>query len=167
MQIFYATCIFSCQVPVEQPWTLVYEVHTGSVSSHFRSIPEVASPPLSAMQGTPLEHDEAEQYSQTCRYGSALQWRNIMMTSSNGNILRATGPLCGEFTVPVNSPHKGQWHWALVFSLICVWINGWVNNREAGELRWHRGHYDVNVMWLSWRFKSPVTRLCVQQLVGQ
>ena len=29
---------------------------------------------------------------------------------------------------PVNSPHKGQWRGALMFSLICVWINGWVNN---------------------------------------
>ena len=27
---------------------------------------------------------------------------------------------------PVNSPHKGQWRWALMFSLICSWINGWV-----------------------------------------
>ena len=27
---------------------------------------------------------------------------------------------------PVNSPHKGQWHGALIFSLICAWINGWV-----------------------------------------
>ena len=36
-----------------------------------------------------------------------------------------------------------------MFSLICVWINGWENNREAGDLRRHRGHYDVNViaMW--------------------
>ena len=33
-----------------------------------------------------------------------------------------------------------------MFSLICVWINGWVNNHEAGDLRRHRGHYDVNVM---------------------
>ena len=31
---------------------------------------------------------------------------------------------------PVNSPHKGQWRGALVFSLICVWVNGWVNRRE-------------------------------------
>ena len=46
----------------------------------------------------------------------------------------------------VNSPHKGQWRGALMFSLICVWINGWVNNREAGILRRHRGHYDVIVM---------------------
>ena len=47
---------------------------------------------------------------------------------------------------PVNSPHKGQWRGALMFSLICVWINGWVNNREAGDLRRHRAHYDVIVM---------------------
>ena len=33
-----------------------------------------------------------------------------------------------------------------MFSLICVWINGWVNNREAGDLRRYRGHYDVSVM---------------------
>ena len=47
---------------------------------------------------------------------------------------------------PVNSPHKGQWRGALVFSLICVWINGWVNNRETGDLRRYRAHYDVTVM---------------------
>ena len=33
-----------------------------------------------------------------------------------------------------------------MFSLICVWINDWVNNREAGDLRRHRPHYDVIVM---------------------
>ena len=33
---------------------------------------------------------------------------------------------------PVNSPHKGQWREALMFSLICVWINGWVNFGMAG-----------------------------------
>ena len=47
---------------------------------------------------------------------------------------------------PVNSPHKGQWRGALMFSVICVWINDWVNNREAGDLRRDRGHYDVTVM---------------------
>ena len=47
---------------------------------------------------------------------------------------------------PVNSPHKGQWRGALMFSLICVWINGSVNNREAGDLRRHRAHYDAIVM---------------------
>ena len=46
---------------------------------------------------------------------------------------------------PVNYLHKGRWRAALVFSLICAWINGWVNNREA-DLRRHRAHYDVIVM---------------------
>ena len=27
------------------------------------------------------------------------------------------------------------------------WINGWVNNGEAGYLRRHRAHYDVTVMY--------------------
>ena len=47
---------------------------------------------------------------------------------------------------PVNSPHKGLWCGALMFSLICAWTNGGVNNREAGDLRRHRAHYDVTVM---------------------
>ena len=47
---------------------------------------------------------------------------------------------------PVNSPHKGQWGEALVFPLICVWINGWENNRGAGDFRRCRDHYDVIVM---------------------
>ena len=48
---------------------------------------------------------------------------------------------------PVNFPHKGQWRGALMFSLIYAWINDWVNNREAGDLRRQPGHYDVIVMW--------------------
>ena len=47
---------------------------------------------------------------------------------------------------PVNSPHKDQWRGALMFSLICLWINGWLNNREAGDLRRQHAHYDVTVM---------------------
>ena len=47
---------------------------------------------------------------------------------------------------PVNSPHKGQWRGAFMF-FICAWINGWVNNREAGDLRRHLAHDDVTVMY--------------------
>ena len=47
---------------------------------------------------------------------------------------------------PVNSPLKGQWLGALIFSLICTRINDWVNNGEAGDLRRYRVHYDVTVM---------------------
>ena len=46
---------------------------------------------------------------------------------------------------PVDSPHKGQRRRALVFSLILAWTNGWTNNRDAGDLRCHRAHYDVIV----------------------
>ena len=59
---------------------------------------------------------------------------------------------------PVNFPHKGQWRGALMFSLIYAWINDWVNNREAGDLRRQHGHYDVIVMnWSSPRcwFDAP------------
>ena len=70
---------------------------------------------------------------------------DLMMTSSNGNIFRVTGHLCRSL---VNSPHKGQWRGALMFSLIRVWIKGWVNNREAGDLRRYRGHYDVIVTFI-------------------
>ena len=47
---------------------------------------------------------------------------------------------------PVNSPHKGQWRGALMFSLICAWTNAWVNNSKTGDLRRHRAHHDVIVM---------------------
>ena len=74
--------------------------------------------------------------------------KHYMMTSSNGNIFRVTGRpfVLGIHRSPVNSPHKGQWRGVLMFSLICAWINGWVNNRKAGDLRRHRIHYDVTVM---------------------
>ena len=51
---------------------------------------------------------------------------------------------------PVNSRHKCQWR-VLMFSLICAWINGWVNNGEAGDLRRNRVHYDVIVMCVGCR----------------
>ena len=54
---------------------------------------------------------------------------------------------------PVNSLHKDQWRGALMFSLIWIWIKGWVKNREAGDLRRYRTHYDVTVM------KRPMTLL--------
>ena len=60
---------------------------------------------------------------------------------------------------PVNSPHKGQWRGALKFSLIYAWINDWVNNGKAGDLRRHPGHHDVTVMsGISFRlFRDPTS----------
>ena len=61
--------------------------------------------------------------------------------------------------VPGEFPHKGQWRGALMFSLICVWINDWVNNREAGDLRRYRTHYDVIVMLAEKHFYT-IRKLC-------
>ena len=75
-----------------------------------------------------------------------LWWRHQMETfPRNWPFVR------GIHRGPVNSPHKGQWRGALMFSLICVWINSWVNNRETGDLRCHRAHYDVSVMVTHYR----------------
>ena len=41
---------------------------------------------------------------------------------------------------------RNWWRGALMFSLICTGINDWLSNREAGDLRRHRAHYDVTVM---------------------
>ena len=57
---------------------------------------------------------------------------------------------------PVNSPHKGQWCRALMFSLIWVWINAWVNNCKAGDLRYHHTHHDTTVMWGTNPFPEPI-----------
>ena len=68
------------------------------------------------------------------------------MTSSNGKIFRVSGHFCGELTGDRWIPHTKASDGALVFSLICAWINAWVNNREAGDFRRHRAHYDATVM---------------------
>ena len=71
-----------------------------------------------------------------------------MMTSSNGNIFRVTGPLCGEFTGPGEFPAQRPVTLSFDVFFDLRLINDWVNNREAGDLRRYRGHYDVIVMRL-------------------
>ena len=57
----------------------------------------------------------------------------------------------------VNYPHKGQWRWTWMFPSIFAWINGWVSNPEAGDLRRQRAHFDVTVIELSFFYsKLPV-----------
>ena len=80
---------------------------------------------------------------------SASWWRHQMETFS-----ALLAIVRGIHRYPVNSPHKGQWRGALIFSLICVWINGWVNNRGAGDLRRHRAHYDAIVMWGPFEYQT-------------
>ena len=71
----------------------------------------------------------------------------FMMALSNGNIFVLL-PLCeGNPPVTDEFPSQSQWRGVLMFSLICAWTDGSVNNRDAGDLRRHRSHYDVTVMW--------------------
>ena len=55
-------------------------------------------------------------------------------------ICAGNSPVTGKF--PAQRPVTRSF----MFSLICAWINGWVNNGEAGDLRRHRAHYDVAIM---------------------
>ena len=87
--------------------------------------------------------------------------RFLMMTSSNGKIFRVTGPLCGEFTGPGEVPTQRPVTQSFDVSLICVWIDGWVNNRD---LRRPRGRYDVNVMWTTWPPTSSLDRVAQMNL---
>ena len=69
-----------------------------------------------------------------------------MMTSSNGNIFRVIGPLCGEFTGPGEFPTQRPVTRSFDVFFDLRLNKRLINNREAGDLRRHRGHYDVNVM---------------------
>ena len=71
-------------------------------------------------------------------HGDVIKWKHF---PRNWPFLR------GIHRSPVNSPHKGQWRGALMFTLICARINGWVNTPEAGDLRRYRPNYDVIVMF--------------------
>ena len=83
-------------------------------------------------------------FNHTC-YHLISWWRHQIETFSTLLAIYA-----GNSPVTVNFPHKSQWRGALMFSLICAWINDWVNNGGAVDLRRHRAHYDVTTMWSLW-----------------
>ena len=79
---------------------------------------------------------------QSAKDGDIFSWWCHQMITFSALLALCAGnsPVTGEF------PHKGQWRGALMFSLICAWMNDWVNNREAGDLRSHGAHSNVTVM---------------------
>ena len=126
-------------------WPLVMRIHRSPVDSthkgplmqtfgDFLGVAWTSCLVNSRYAGDLCRHDAHATSLYVTRYGHA------MMTSSNGNIFSVTGHL------PVNSSHKGQWRGALMFSLICARMNGWVNNGEAGDLRRYCAHYDVTII---------------------
>ena len=65
----------------------------------------------------------------------------------------------------MDSSHKSQWRGALKFPLICAWTNDWANNRDAGDLRRHRAHYNVKIMWsLFWNEEQNIVLLRVHKI---
>ena len=111
-----------------------YEMHPSAMSwqtdakSEFAWISNNIEPPLS------VDCDDFK-----CVHDDVIKWKHFPhYWPFVRRIHRST----------VNSPHKGQWRGAWVFPLICAWINVWANNREAGDLRRHRAHYEVTVMSL-------------------
>ena len=82
--------------------------------------------------------------------------KHTLMTASNGNIFRVTGPLWGEST---GHPHKSQWSGALMFSLIYAWTSSWANSQDAGDLRRHRAHYDIIVIIAGFLFCRSTVRV--------
>ena len=71
-----------------------------------------------------------------------------MMTSSNGSIFRVTVLCAGNSPVTDEFPSQRPvtWRFYVFFYMCRDWTNGWVNNRDAGDLGRHHTHYDVIVM---------------------
>ena len=75
-------------------------------------------------------------------HDDVIKWKHFLGKLA---ICALNSPVLGEF--PTQSPVT----LSLMVSLICIWINDWVNNREAGDLRRYPAHYDVIVMFtLKW-----------------
>ena len=124
-------------------------------------------PPYNTTQNKTTLHAECKYRAEYwTHHDDVIKWKHF----------RVTGHLCGEFTGDRWIPHTkaSDCMGALMFSLICVWINGWVNNGEAGDLRRDRVHYDVTVMqshptthtrgphmrFLWWAFGKKIPRDC-------
>ena len=90
-----------------------------------------------------ISTDDYSLYIQVNIWICSSWWRQQMETFSTLLALYA-----GSHQSSVNFPHKRQLRGALTFSLTSAWINDWVNNLEAGDLRRHRAHYDAIVMCL-------------------
>ena len=81
--------------------------------------------------------------------GSISNWHRVRLVDSHDDVIEWKHfPRYWPFVrgIPGEFPHKGQWRGALIFNFICAWTKGWVNNRDAGDLRRNRAHYDVTVI---------------------
>ena len=81
---------------------------------------------------------------------------HFLVTSSNKNIFRGTGPMWGESSghrwIP---PTKASGAELLMFSLIGARTNGWAHNRDADDFGHHRAHHDVPVTTFTTAHQQP------------
>ena len=97
-------------------------------------------------------HDTTALHQQCIANGLRTLWCYKIITCTHDDVIiwkyftRYWPFVRGIHRSPVDSPHKGQSRGAMMFSLICVWTNGWANSWETGHLRRHRAHYDDTVM---------------------
>ena len=129
----------------KQSWSWWFETPSRSLWRHCNEIQTMPTYRLTALslRGLLQKCGPTDKRHQTAPEQPVVS----MMTSSNGNIFRVTGPLGGEFTgdrwIPRTNA-SGAELWYILWS--APWISVWVNNREAGDLKRHRSHYDVIVM---------------------
>ena len=89
------------------------------------------------------------------REGGGGWWRG----TSSGAVMRNPDPAIEGLNLPMTSTSRRQWRGALMFSLICAWVN----NREASDLGRHRAPYDVIEMLLKmWISVWPCAHLVSQ-----
>ena len=65
--------------------------------------------------------------------------------------------ILGEF------PSRG----ALMLSVVCAWTNSWSNNEDTGDLRRHRSHHDVTVMWFQQNKSQQTLQCCHMSVLNQ
>ena len=109
---------------------------------HLRGVRMISS--ASATQPWKISVNDLQEFIKVYITTITTKHSKPMMTSSNGDIVRVTDPLQGEFTghrwIPLTKT-SGAELWCFPWS-----TNDWVNNRDAGDLRRHGGHYDATVM---------------------
>ena len=91
----------------------------------FDRIINIKKQPTSDIRLASWQHDDVIKWKHFSRYWSLVR---------------------GIHRLPVKSPTKASDLELRRFLLSAPWINGWIDNREAGDLRRHRTHYDVIVM---------------------
>ena len=109
--------------------------------------------PLTSASGTTLvicpccQHDESHDHAFFADLKLKIVYYNDDTMSEAMFYPVLSSPRCFlAFTTRTTSSAVGASLTMTTFSLICVWTNGWVNNRDAGDLKRHRAHYDVTVM---------------------